>query len=760
MPAKHTCKKTKQPRHKLEWMLRAGQTASSPAALPSYGTLAGLNTSRRILNAVGEKTLAALTENFLDLLGSSAAIYEANGDYASEFQATGWCRLLSNASRNLCGTGDNTAALRSGKWLCHEACWHSVAKIAIAKQGPVDIACDCGISHYGVPVLANGEVVGAMTFAYGETPASPRKLQKIAERYQVDADELARESAACKSRPPFIVDLAKKQLLRTATILQQIIEGQEKEDFRQTREELGQLRTELLIRNRAEKELRRNEERFRDLIESASDIIQILQPDGRFLFVNRSWEETLGYSPEELANLSIFSLIDPDCGEYCKATFRKVLCEGRVDTIKTTFVAKNGRKIILEGSANCKFEAGTPQSIRCIFRNVTEQKKLEAQFLQSQKMEAIGRLAGGVAHDFNNLLTTIIGYSDIVLRQLPDMHPLWDKIEAINSAGKKSAALTRQLLAFSRKQVLEMKSVNLNKVIRDLSKMMQRLLGEDVELKSSLEEEISAIMADPVQLEQILMNLAVNSRDAMPNGGELLIETAGIHVDDDYVKLHKGMKPGEYALLSVTDTGEGMTREVQEQIFEPFFTTKEEGKGTGLGLATIYGIVKQHNGYIYVNSGPGRGTSFKIFFPVTERFRAYPPVRLQQDDMPPGNATILVVDDSASVRQVISDTLQPLGYKIFEAANGKQALELCSRLEEPVNLLLTDVIMPKMNGPELAQRLQQSRPETKIIFMSGYAKDVLMNQGVLKNGFILLDKPLSPASLANMLRLVLTAGHQ
>lgn len=513
--------------------------------------------------------------------------------------------------------------------------------------------------------------------------------------------------------------------------------------------------TDITERIQFEKSLSESEERYRDLFENANDIIQILNKDGHFLFVNRSWREVFGYSQEEITDMTVFDLIHQDCSEICENTFNRIIAEGRLNNFQTSFVTKNGRKVLLAGSASCKFEEGEVQSIRCMFRDITEQKNLEAQFLQAQKMEAIGRLAGGVAHDFNNMLTTIIGYSDLVLMQLQDGHPFKEQLKAINKAGKSSADLTRQLLAFSRKQLLEIKAINLNKIIDDLSKMLQRMLGEDVELRSNLRAVKSDIMADPVQLEQILMNLAVNSRDAMPNGGELIIETAECYLDENYVKTHKGMKPGEYVQLSVRDTGEGMAQEVQEKIFEPFFTTKEEGKGTGLGLATIYGIVKQHASYIYVESEINKGTCFKIFFPVAAMKSEQSGIQSQEAALPGGNETVLVVDDNQSVREVICETLRPLGYRILEAKSGEDALTLAKNVEDPIQLLLTDVIMPKMNGLELAEKLQGTRPEMKQIFMSGYSGDVLLDRGNLKPGLHLLNKPLSPNRLATMIRDVL-----
>jgi signal transduction histidine kinase/ActR/RegA family two-component response regulator len=379
---------------------------------------------------------------------------------------------------------------------------------------------------------------------------------------------------------------------------------------------------------------------------------------------------------------------------------------------------------------------------------------LEEQFRQTQKMEAVGILAGGVAHDFNNILTTIIGYSEIISTQMGDDDPLKEKVKDIFQAGEKAAALTRQLLAFSRKQVMELKVTNLNTIVKNIGKMLGRMIGEDIELELLTGKQIGNIKADIGQVEQILLNLAINARDAMPCGGLLSIETGEVLLDEQYARTHSGLKPGMYAILAVADTGEGMAREVQENIFEPFFTTKELGKGTGLGLATVYGIVKQLKGHIYVYSEPEKGSTFKLYFPVITD----PVVEktLQKDTgLAYGTEKILVVDDDASIRRLVFDALEPLGYTLLEASCGNDALELCRKSKEKVDLILSDVIMPGMNGRELIETLKKENPEIKSVLMSGYTDNIVARQGVLKPGITFINKPLRPISLANKIRSVL-----
>ena len=410
----------------------------------------------------------------------------------------------------------------------------------------------------------------------------------------------------------------------------------------------------------------------------------------------------------------------------------------------------NSKRQLLQRDINLLM--GVASQIASRMHNVT----LETQLRQNQKMEAIGILAGGVAHDFNNLLTTILGYGEIVISRLPENDPVKTMVEDIYHAGERAAGLTRQLLAFSRKQVMEMKVVNLNIIVNEMGKMLGRLIGEDVNMDIITTDAIGNIKADVGQIEQILMNLVINARDAMSCGGNLTIETGEIFLDEMYAQRYKGVEVGTYTVLNITDTGEGMSQEVQAEIFEPFFTTKEMGKGTGLGLSTVYGIVKQHHGHIFVYSEPGQGTTFKIYFPVVGEPLEKKEL-VEMSTMPHGSETILVVDDDSSIRKLVLDTLEPLGYNILEAACGEEALELCKSLQEKINLLLSDVIMPGMNGRELSEIVRNEYPGSKIILMSGYTDNVVA-QDDLEHGIIFINKPLLPVSLAAKIRSVLDSG--
>ncbi len=378
-------------------------------------------------------------------------------------------------------------------------------------------------------------------------------------------------------------------------------------------------------------------------------------------------------------------------------------------------------------------------------------QKLQQQLLQAQKIESIGRLSGGLAHDFNNMLSVILGFSDLALMRLPEDHPVRDHISDIHIAGEKAAALTRQLLTFSRKQILEMSAVNLNALIDTMAKLLKRVIREDVVIEFKTHTAIRTINADPGQIEQVLMNLVVNARDAMPQGGRLTIETADVEFDAAYAETLQDITPGKYVMLAVSDTGVGMSRDVQDKIFEPFFTTKEIGKGTGLGLATTYGIVKQHHGHILVYSEPSVGATFRIYFPAVET-AVKDTEKTARPSIARGTETILVVDDEPGVRKLIVSTLSPLGYHVLDASSGEDALEISSKFEGKIDLLLSDVVMPGINGRFLAEKISSQRPGIKTIFISGYADSTISHDGLLDPGVVLIQKPVSPQMLANKLR--------
>jgi nitrogen-specific signal transduction histidine kinase/CheY-like chemotaxis protein len=392
-----------------------------------------------------------------------------------------------------------------------------------------------------------------------------------------------------------------------------------------------------------------------------------------------------------------------------------------------------------------------------IVRDLSQRKQLEEQLLQSQKIDAIGQLAGGVAHDFNNLLTVIIGYAGHLLFRLDGDEVLCRDVEQINKAGLRAASLTRQLLAFSRRQVLQPSVLNLNVIVADLEKMLRRLIGEDVKLVTALERELGHTKADPGQIEQVIMNLVVNARDAMPQGGILTIETTNVYLDGTYTHHHVGVTPGPYIMLAVSDTGYGMDAETRLRVFEPFFTTKKEGHGTGLGLATVYGIINQSQGHIWVYSEPGQGTTFKIYLPRVETVDDSATTEQELAESMPGSETVLLVEDDSMVRRLTHRVLLDNGYTVLPARYGPEAIKICEAYEDPIHLLITDIVLPGgMNGRESAERLTLMRPEMKVLYMSGYTENTIVKNALLDTSQLaFLQKPFTLSTLTRNVREVL-----
>jgi PAS domain S-box-containing protein len=511
----------------------------------------------------------------------------------------------------------------------------------------------------------------------------------------------------------------------------------------------------LIERKRVEQELRESEERYRDIVENARDIIYTHDLKGYYTSVNKAGEQITGYTREEALGMNLTQTVAPEHHEKARQMIISKLAGEKETVYDLDIIAKNGRRIAVEVNTRLINRDGVPVGIQGIARDVTRRKQLEEQLRQAQKMEAIGRLAGGIAHDFNNMLTAITGYSELVIMQLQAQDPLREYIEEIKKAGDRAASLTSQLLAFSRKQVLQPKVLDLNAIVTEMEKMLRRLIGEDIELRIRLKPELGSIKADPGQIEQVALNLAVNARDAMPKGGKLTIETANVYLDEKYAARHIAVKPGPYVMLAVSDTGTGIDDEAQRHMFEPFFTTKDVGKGTGLGLSTVYGIVKQSGGNIWVYSEIGLGTTFKIYLPLAgEGAQVYKPCTDVEEAMQ-GSETILLAEDEEVVRRLVHEVLKSYGYNVLEAGHGGGAFLICERHQEPIHLLLTDVVMPEMSGRELAERLAQLRPEMKVLYMSGYTDDAIVHHGVLAANAPFIQKPFTPHALAHKVREVL-----
>jgi PAS domain S-box-containing protein len=513
-------------------------------------------------------------------------------------------------------------------------------------------------------------------------------------------------------------------------------------------------------RKRAEEALRRSEARVRRLVES--NIIGISTGDlsGKLIDANDAFLGLLGFSREDLLSgeMRWDALTPPEYRDTDQLAVEQLKSTGSASPWEKQLFRKDGSRVsVLIGVATLTAARGELEAVSFVV-DISERKELEAQLRMAQKMEAVGQLAGGIAHDFNNLLGVIIGWSEVFEERLGQNDPLRPKAEQIKKAGQRAAALTRQLLAFSRKQVLEPTVLDLNVAVADTLKMLQRLIGEDIELTMIRGPDLGRVKADQGQIEQVIMNLAINARDAMPRGGKLSITIANAEMDDISVRQHPGAVPGSYVMLAVSDTGCGMDHETQARIFEPFFTTKELGSGTGLGLSTVYGIMKQSGGYISVYSELGRGTTFKSYLPRIEQSVSQGTPGRNIKDSVKGWETVLLVEDAQPLRELARELLEINGYAVLEAANGADAIQVAEKYGKPIHLLLTDVVMPGMDGSKLAERMGHSHPGIKVLYMTGYTDDAIVHHGVLDSGIALLQKPFTRESLTRKVREVLGAA--
>jgi len=498
---------------------------------------------------------------------------------------------------------------------------------------------------------------------------------------------------------------------------------------------------------------------YNALLEASTCMIILVDDEGKICESNNKAEQILGYRSEEIINRHIIDFVHPEYEEKARQCLKEVLSTGVSESKELILVHKKGKQVSVR--VNCsglKNENGFNEGAVLIIDDLSEKKKLEEQLLVSQKMEAVGRLAGGIAHDFNNMLTVIMGYSELLVDFLKEDDFLRPYAEEIKLAADRASSLTHQLLVFSRKQIVQPKIININQIIKKMQGMIQRLIGEDINLVVDLEPGIGQIRADRGQIEQVIMNLVVNARDAMPEGGCLTIETGSVYLDQEYTRHHLDVKTGWYVMMAVSDSGIGMDEQTISRIFEPFFTTKSGDRGTGLGLATVYGIVRQSDGHIWVYSEPNQGSTFKIYFPLvdeeTKHKKPHPGIKETFE----GTETILLVEDEEAVREQIYQTLIYYGYRVLVGKNPEEVMSILSDYRGLLHLMITDVVLPQMNGYELVRYISTIHPQIKVLYISGYTEKVISQHGITNHRGLYLQKPFSPRLLLKKVRELLDSS--
>jgi PAS domain S-box-containing protein len=690
---------------------------------PPYGDLTRLNRDGLIKRSVDRSTLWNIVSDFLVLLGTSSAVYERNGDYACGIFASRWCRSLDEASFRLCATRDPAEALSSGKWICHECCWTKCAKLCIEKGGPVDTPCDGGLRLYAVPIHARGEVVGAINVGYGTPPQSEEMLGRIASTFEMPLSALRAEAEAYPPRPPFIIELAKTRLRNAAALIGSLVEAHLDREA-----------------------LQESERRFRMMIERSPVGVGMVDQSAEVVECNSALAEMVGYAREDLIGMNFADFTHPDDLETEWGLVQDLW--GRKATayrMEKRYVHRDGRSVPVEISASVFWdEEGETPFVFAFVQDTTERKQSEARLRQLEKASALGQLAAGVAHNFNNQLAGIMGHIELLERHLSDPK-LKHHAECVLGAAWRSAELTQQLLTFGRKEELQQGPIYLNESVGQVVSILEQTIDRRIAIRQRLTAERDLVCGAPRQIQNAILNVGLNARDAMPEGGELVFQTHIVELDATFCgSFPYEIRPGRFICVSVSDTGCGMDAETKNRLFEPFFTTKPVNKGTGMGLAAVYGTVEYHGGAVEVESAPEKGTVVRLYFPQacarSNEGRGQP----AKTEAP---RRILLVDDEAVFREMAKEMLTEVGHRVETAENGKAAVEWYVEHWQEVDLVILDMVMPKMDGAEAFREMRRINPQAAILIASGYAMEGRGRQLLAEGAKGFLQKPFTREAL-------------
>ncbi len=702
-----------------------------------YGDLTALNTRRIILDNIGSDVLADIVQEYMALLDTSSAVYESNGDYAHGIFTSGWCRMLDAASRKLCDTDDNAEALCSGKWLCHESCWENASKVSVQTGKPVDIECHGGLNLYAVPIKVNEETVGSINFGYGDPPRQLQQIEEIAQKYRVDPTILLKEARAYESRPKFIIEMTKKRLENSAKLIGALLESK-----------------------LTQKKLQQEQEQLSVTLQSIGDAVITTDIHGKIILINDVAQALTGWNREDACGRSltdVFQIINEQTQTACENPVKKVLKTNEVVELAnhTILISRDGtRRAIADSAAPIVDTCRNTIGVVLVFRDMTEKLDLENALRHAHKMEAIGKLAGGIAHEFNNILSIIIGNNELVMEELPEWSLARESTEEIRIAGMRARDVVKQLLTFSRKDNAVKKVMEFRSVVQESMKLIRSSTPANIGIKQTLPDDIYPVIGNETQINQLLINLCNNAVDAMPaTGGILTIELSNEIVDKKMAKHHSNLVPGRYAKLVVSDNGMGMDKETIDRIFEPYYTTKDIGKGSGIGLAVVHGIVERHGGSIITDSNPGQGTVFSIFFPAYEG-QAEQEID-EQEILPTGEESILYVDDEPSIAKLGKFHLEKLGYKAESTTDPLEALEMVKKNPGRFDLIISDMAMPNMTGDQLIVEILKLRPDMPTIICTGYSAKFSEKEAVEIGVGSFVMKPLDKAEFAKKVRKVL-----